>query len=482
MRTLVIAGDYPWPEDRGPRLRLAMVLRGLRRCGSVELFSVVSRFRTDIDPPDASLGLDRVARVGFDNRPAPGRTGPRPGPPVAARPSLAGRADGPPGVGPVRLGPLRPGLVLRGPPLGTVRRTGAGPHGARPRRPRGPEDPGPAGRAPPTGVSGRRARTAGGAACPARRSGGGSGSTAVPAGRPRLWWSAASSTPSGPGAAVARVAVIPNAYRWVDHPLGRVPVGHRPPCCSRASSATRPTSRPPGGWPTRWPPGWPGPGPDLAVRLVGEHGPELSTTSTTRPGSRWWAGSRTWTPSWPGSTWWSCRCATAAGPGSRSSRPSPNGSRWCRPPVGRRGDRRRGRRAPARRRRRPGPGRGVRPPADRARAAPRGRRCRPPPVRGAVLLRRGRRGRGPTGRRCGRREVIAPHRRAARPGRGGPPRTVQQLPVDVPDLGTGPGDVEGAAARRRRPRPVGGAGPDQRVSRSTASASAWGRRGGPAGR
>jgi glycosyltransferase involved in cell wall biosynthesis len=72
MRTLVIAGDYPWPEVIGPRIRLAMVLRGLRRCGPVELFSLFSRFRTDVDPPDPSLGLDRVTRVGFDNRPPRG--------------------------------------------------------------------------------------------------------------------------------------------------------------------------------------------------------------------------------------------------------------------------------------------------------------------------------------------------------------------------------------------------------------------------
>jgi glycosyltransferase involved in cell wall biosynthesis len=72
MRTLVIAGDFPWPEDSGPRLRLGMVLRGLRRCGPVELLSVVSRYRTDFDPPDASLDLARVARIGFDNRPPTG--------------------------------------------------------------------------------------------------------------------------------------------------------------------------------------------------------------------------------------------------------------------------------------------------------------------------------------------------------------------------------------------------------------------------
>jgi len=68
MRTLVIAGEYPWPTTTGSRLRLAMVVRGLRRCGPTELFSVISRFREDVDPPDEELGLDRVGRVGFDNR------------------------------------------------------------------------------------------------------------------------------------------------------------------------------------------------------------------------------------------------------------------------------------------------------------------------------------------------------------------------------------------------------------------------------
>jgi glycosyltransferase involved in cell wall biosynthesis len=72
MRTLVVAGDYPWPEDRGPRMRLAMVLRGLRLCGAVELCSVISQFRTDFDAPDETLQLSKVARVGFDNRTASG--------------------------------------------------------------------------------------------------------------------------------------------------------------------------------------------------------------------------------------------------------------------------------------------------------------------------------------------------------------------------------------------------------------------------
>ncbi len=68
MRTLVIAGEYPWPEDRGSRLRLAMTLRGLRRCGPVELFSAVSKFREEFGQPDQALGLAHVGRVGFDNR------------------------------------------------------------------------------------------------------------------------------------------------------------------------------------------------------------------------------------------------------------------------------------------------------------------------------------------------------------------------------------------------------------------------------
>jgi glycosyltransferase involved in cell wall biosynthesis len=69
MRTLVIAGDYPWPERMGPRIRLSMVLRALRRCGAVELFSLISQFRTDVEAPDPALGLERVTRTGFDNRP-----------------------------------------------------------------------------------------------------------------------------------------------------------------------------------------------------------------------------------------------------------------------------------------------------------------------------------------------------------------------------------------------------------------------------
>src|ERR1700694_4753504 len=72
MRTLVIAGEYPWPENSGSRIRLLTTLRGLRRCGPTELFCVVPHQRTDFDPPDQSLGLERGGRIGYDDSPASG--------------------------------------------------------------------------------------------------------------------------------------------------------------------------------------------------------------------------------------------------------------------------------------------------------------------------------------------------------------------------------------------------------------------------
>jgi len=68
MRTLVIAGDYPWPTDTGARLRLSMILRGLVRCGPTELFSVISKFRTDFGTREDTEALEKVGRIGFDNR------------------------------------------------------------------------------------------------------------------------------------------------------------------------------------------------------------------------------------------------------------------------------------------------------------------------------------------------------------------------------------------------------------------------------
>ncbi len=69
MRTLVVSGEYPWPLNSGSRLRLDTVLRGLVTCGPTDLFSILPVGRTDIDPPDTGLGLDRVGHIAFDDRP-----------------------------------------------------------------------------------------------------------------------------------------------------------------------------------------------------------------------------------------------------------------------------------------------------------------------------------------------------------------------------------------------------------------------------
>jgi len=69
MKSLVIAGEYPWPVNSGSRIRLETVLRGLAGCGTVDLFSVVPRTREDIASPDEVPGLDRVAVVPYDSRP-----------------------------------------------------------------------------------------------------------------------------------------------------------------------------------------------------------------------------------------------------------------------------------------------------------------------------------------------------------------------------------------------------------------------------
>ena len=70
MRTLVIAADYPWPQDSGSRRRLAGTIRGLRACGDVELFSVVPDHRRDLAPPPADAGLARVGHVAIDDETA----------------------------------------------------------------------------------------------------------------------------------------------------------------------------------------------------------------------------------------------------------------------------------------------------------------------------------------------------------------------------------------------------------------------------
>jgi len=68
----VISGEYPWPVNSGSRLRVLTTLRGLRLCGPTELFSILPNGRSDIDPPDPELGLERVGHVGFDDRPPSG--------------------------------------------------------------------------------------------------------------------------------------------------------------------------------------------------------------------------------------------------------------------------------------------------------------------------------------------------------------------------------------------------------------------------
>jgi glycosyltransferase involved in cell wall biosynthesis len=72
MRTLVIAGEYPWPVNSGSRIRLLTILRGLRRCGDTELFAIIPEGRTEFDPPDERVGLARVGRIGFNDRPSTG--------------------------------------------------------------------------------------------------------------------------------------------------------------------------------------------------------------------------------------------------------------------------------------------------------------------------------------------------------------------------------------------------------------------------
>ncbi len=279
MRTLVIAGDYPWPEDRGPRLRLSMVLRGLRRCGPVELFSAVSNLRTDIDAPDPSLGLDRVSWVGFDNRPPTG---------VRLAPSLA-RAGLPLGL------PWQDGPTVRR----ALARFASGRYdlvwcfGARPWVLSGEpslaptvldlddlEDQKILGRlavprpTPESRVD--RARRSGGELVSReevrrwqrlhRRAGRRASAVVVcseiDAERAR-------------GSGVERVAVIPNGYRWVDHPVGRETVG-RPPTVLFQGLLRYPPNIEAARWLAREvAPRLRDRVPDVEVRLVGEHGPEL---------------------------------------------------------------------------------------------------------------------------------------------------------------------------------------------------------------
>jgi len=72
VRTLLVAERYPWPQNSGSRLRLGGILRGLSRCGPVDLFSVLPATRTDVLPPPDDSGLDRMGWTTFDTRPPAG--------------------------------------------------------------------------------------------------------------------------------------------------------------------------------------------------------------------------------------------------------------------------------------------------------------------------------------------------------------------------------------------------------------------------
>jgi len=279
MRTLVIAGEYPWPEDRGPRLRLAMVLRGLRRCGPVDLFSAVSKFRTDLDPPDPTLRLDRVDHVGFDNRPLTG-VGLVPG---LARPHL-----------PLGL-PWQDGPTVRR----ALARFASGRYdliwcfGARPWVLAGEPVLGPTvldlDDLEDQKILGRLAVPRASATSWPER-GRRMGSAALAHEEVRRWQrlhrrAAAKATAvvvcseldaeRARATGVSRVAVIPNGYRSVARPLGRLAVGHPPTVLFQGL-----LRYPPNIEAARWLAGDVAPRlaervPDLTVRLVGEHGPEL---------------------------------------------------------------------------------------------------------------------------------------------------------------------------------------------------------------
>jgi glycosyltransferase involved in cell wall biosynthesis len=66
MRTLVIAGEYPWPENSGSRMRLMTTVSALGALGPTELFSIVPRGRRDIGPPQLAGGLAKVGHTTYD--------------------------------------------------------------------------------------------------------------------------------------------------------------------------------------------------------------------------------------------------------------------------------------------------------------------------------------------------------------------------------------------------------------------------------
>ena len=63
MRILVIAGEYPWSENRGSRSRLLMRVLGFRQRDSIDLFSIPRQPRRKFDRPEETLGLAKIGRA-----------------------------------------------------------------------------------------------------------------------------------------------------------------------------------------------------------------------------------------------------------------------------------------------------------------------------------------------------------------------------------------------------------------------------------
>ncbi len=66
-----MAAEYPWPVNSGSRIRLSSTLRGLRACGDVDMFSIVSNSRTDLADPPKDDAPDRWTLAAIDDA-APG--------------------------------------------------------------------------------------------------------------------------------------------------------------------------------------------------------------------------------------------------------------------------------------------------------------------------------------------------------------------------------------------------------------------------
>ncbi len=353
MRTLVIAGEYPWPENTGLAdpvghgpARPATVRTDRAVLGGLQVPRGVRPTRPSRWSWPRWAGSDSTT-----DRRRPSAWCPpslRPVDAASACPGGTGpRAAGP---GPVHVRPLRPGLVLRAAPVGAGRQAGVRADRPRPRRPGGREDPGPAVRPRPPR---RRSAPSGSGGpgppwCPRTRSVGGADCTDGAAGARRRGGVQPASMPSGPSASgVQQVEVIANGYPAVARPVGRVAVGtpaHRPlPGPAPVPAQHR---RGPVAGRTRSGPALRALVPDVEIRLVGEHPPELDGTGRPSPGHGDRPGARHGDRAGPG------RRGGGAGPlRQRHQAQDPRGVRPAGPGgvdhARRRGARRRGRRPPA---------------------------------------------------------------------------------------------------------------------------------------